>query len=89
MKKKQEQIIDIKKYRNFMIVFYDESKHYNFDDVLFNLHSFKYYAYIKHQPEADEKSFHYHAFIRVDNDNHHEHFLHIELYQKEYQVYLL
>lgn len=67
MKKKQEQIIDTKRYRNFMILFYDESKHYNFDDVIFNLHSMKYYAYIKHLPETDEKIEHYHAFIHLDS----------------------
>lgn len=67
MKKKQEQIIDIKRYRNFMILFYDESKHYNFNDIIFNIHSLKYYAYIKHQPETDEKISHYHAFIHLDS----------------------
>lgn len=67
MKKKQEQIIDDKRYRNFMILFYDESKHYNFNDLIFNLHSMKYYAYIKHQPESDERTEHYHAFIHLDS----------------------
>lgn len=67
MKKKQEQIIDTKRYRNFMILFYNESKHYNFDDVIFNLHSMKYYAYIKHLPETDENIEHYHAFIHLDS----------------------
>lgn len=65
-KKKQEEIIDTKRYRNFMILFYDESKHYNLNDVLFNLHSLKYYAYIKHEPEEEEKVSHYHAFIHLD-----------------------
>lgn len=63
----KEEIYDEKKYRNFMILFYDESIHYNFDDVIFNLHGLKYYAYIKHQPEDDEKVEHYHAFISLDN----------------------
>lgn len=66
-KQKEEEIVDSKRYRNFMILFYDESKHYKFDDLIFNLHSFKYYAYIKHQPEDEEKTAHYHAFIRVDS----------------------
>lgn len=61
-----EEIID-KQYRNFMILFYDESKHYKFDDLIFNLHGFKYYAYIKHQPEDEEKTAHYHAFIHLDS----------------------
>lgn len=67
MKKKQEEIINDKQYRNFMVLFYDESIHYNFNDVIFNLHSMKYYAYIKHQPETDEKTEHYHAFIHLDS----------------------
>lgn len=61
-----EEIID-KQYRNFMVLFYDESKHYNFDDVIFNLHGFKYYAYIKHLPEDEEKTSHYHAFLHLDS----------------------
>lgn len=62
-----EEIFDSKKYRNFMVLFYKESIHYNFDDVIFNLHGFKYYAYIKHLPETEEKEEHYHAFIHLDN----------------------
>lgn len=62
-----EEIVDDKKYRNFMVLFYEESKHYKFDDVIFNIHSLKYYAYIKHEPEDDEKVAHYHAFIRLDS----------------------
>ena len=68
MKKcKKEEVIDTHFYRNFMILFYDESKHYNFNDLIFNLKGFKYYAYIKHLPESDEKSVHYHAFVRLDS----------------------
>ena len=67
MMNNSEEIIDTKRYRNFMILFYDESIHYNFDDILFNLKGFKYYAYIKHLPEEDEKTVHYHAFIRLDS----------------------
>ena len=61
-----EEIID-KQYRNFMVLFYDESKHYKFDDLIFNLHGFKYYAYIKHEPEDEEKMSHYHAVIHLDS----------------------
>lgn len=61
-----EEIIDTKRYRNFMILFYRESKHYDFDDLIFNIHSLKYYAYIEHQPETDEKQPHFHAFIHLD-----------------------
>ena len=66
MKKKTEELFDEKRYRNFMILFYKESKHYEFDDVLFQIHSLKYYAYIKHLPEDDEKTEHFHCFIHLD-----------------------
>lgn len=55
------------RFRNFMILLYDESKHYILDDVLFVLKGFKYYAYIKHQPETEEKQAHYHVFLHLDN----------------------
>lgn len=67
MKKKTEVVYEDKQYRNFMILFYHESKHYEFNDVIFNLHGLKYYAYIKHQPDEEEKQEHYHAFIRLDS----------------------
>ena len=56
-----------KKYRCFTFVLYDESIHYNFNDVLFNLKTYKYWAYIKHLPEDDEKVEHYHFIIYLDN----------------------
>lgn len=62
-----EEVYDEKRYRNFMILFYKESKHYLFDDLIFNIHGFKYYAYIKHQPEDEEKTEHYHGFIHLDS----------------------
>lgn len=62
-----EEIIDEKRYRNFMVLFYKTSSNYNFDDVIFNIHSLKYYAYIEHQPETDEKESHFHAFIHLDS----------------------
>ena len=61
-----EEIIDEKRYRNFMILFYKTSNFYSYDDIIFNIHSFKYYAYIKHNPEEEEKEEHYHAFIHLD-----------------------
>ena len=60
--------IDEKRYRHFMLLFYDESKFYNFDDLLFDLKgSFKNYAYIKHLPESNEKQSHYHFILSLDN----------------------
>lgn len=56
-----------KKYRCFTIVAYEESKFYNFDNLLANLKSYKYWAYIKHLPEEKEKFTHYHIIIKLDN----------------------
>lgn len=56
-----------KKYRCFEFVVYDESKHYKIDDIFFSLHGFKYWAWIKHQPEQKEKQEHYHILIKLDN----------------------
>ena len=65
-KKKTEEIIDAKRYRNFMVLLYKDTKSYDFTDVLFNIHSLKYYAYIEHTPEIDEKKSHFHVFIHLD-----------------------
>lgn len=56
-----------KKYRCFTLVVYDESIHYKLDDILFALHGFKYWAWIKHMPEEDEKLPHYHILIKLEN----------------------
>lgn len=62
-----EEIVDTKRKRNFMVLFYRDTTSYNFDDVIFNIHSFKYYAYIEHQPETDEKKSHFHLYIHLDS----------------------
>lgn len=60
--------IDEKRFRNFMILLYEDTTSYVFDDVLFDLKgSFKNYAYIKHLPESDEKKEHYHFILALDN----------------------
>lgn len=56
-----------KKYRTFTFVLYDESRFYFFNDVLANLKTYKYWAYIKHFPEENEKQVHYHFIIKLDN----------------------
>lgn len=61
-----EEVFDEKRYRNWLVLFYRDTDSYNFDDIIFNIHSLKYYAYIKHQPESDETKEHYHAFIHLD-----------------------
>lgn len=62
-----EEIYSNDRGRNWLCLFYDESIHYNFNDVIFNIHSLKYYAYIKHLPEEDEKLEHYHLYLQLDN----------------------
>lgn len=60
--------IDEKRYRNFMILLYEDSTSYNFEEVLFDLKgSFKNYAYIKHLLEEKEKKEHYHFILSLDN----------------------
>lgn len=62
-----EEIID-KKYRNWTILLYKDTKDYNYDDVLFYIKgNFKNYAYIEHQPEREEKKLHTHVIIALDN----------------------
>lgn len=54
--------------RYFLILLYEDTSSYNFKDVMFDLKgNFKYYAYIKHIPEKDEKKEHIHFFLAVDN----------------------
>lgn len=60
--------IDEKRFRHFMILLYEDSESYNFEEVLFDLKgSFKNYAYIIHQPESDEKKSHIHFILSLDN----------------------
>lgn len=60
--------IDEKRFRHFMILLYEDSESYNFKDVLFDLKgSFKNYAYIKHNPESNEKKEHIHFILSLDN----------------------
>lgn len=61
-----EEIIS-KSYRHFVAILYEDSEIYNFNDVMFNLNQFKYYAYIKHYPEKEESKEHYHLFLSVDS----------------------
>lgn len=63
----KEAIIEDNTYRNWMLLLYDESKHYILSDVLFNLSNVKFYAYIKHQPESDELLPHYHVYLELSS----------------------
>ena len=56
-----------KKYRCFTFVAYEDTKSYDFNNVLANLKTYKYWAYIKHIPEVEEKKEHFHFIIKLDN----------------------
>lgn len=60
-----EEVID-NRFRNWMILLYPEWE--NFEEILQDIKgSFKNYAYIKHEPESDEKKVHYHLILNLDN----------------------
>ena len=56
-----------KRYRCFTILLYNDSSSYNFDDVMFNIRGYKYWAFVKHIPEDDELKVHYHVIIKLEN----------------------
>lgn len=60
-----EEVIE-KRYRHFIMILYPEWD--NFKDILQDIKgSFKNYAYIKHQPEEEEKKEHIHLILSLDN----------------------
>lgn len=59
--------ISSKKYRHWIILLYDDTTSYNFKEVLRIIKSQKKWAYIKHQPEEEEKKPHYHCILSFDN----------------------
>lgn len=62
-----EEAIKQDRFRNFNVLLYPETTSYNYSDVIFKLNEFKYYAWIEHTPESDEKKKHTHVFIHLDN----------------------
>ena len=59
--------ISPKAYRHFVAILYPDSEIYNFDDIIFNLNQFKYYAYIIHKPEKEESKEHVNLFVSLDS----------------------
>lgn len=55
------------RYRNYIILLYQDTTSYKFDEVLRIVKSQKKWAYIKHFPESDEKKEHYHCILSFDN----------------------
>lgn len=66
-KQRLEEQIKQDRFRNFNILLYKDTTSYKYKDVIFKLNEFKYYAYIEHKPETDEKKEHTHLFIHLDN----------------------
>lgn len=67
---KQEDLIELPKndrYRSFLILLYEDSTSYNINDIFFEINGFRKYAYIKHEPETNEKKSHYHLYISLDS----------------------
>lgn len=55
------------RYRLWFLLLYKDAENYNYKDVLFNLKSYKNYAFIEHQPEEGEKKEHTHFLLKLDN----------------------
>ena len=55
------------RYRNFIVLLYQDSTSYNFDETLRIIKSQKKWAFIKHFPESNEKKEHYHAILSFEN----------------------
>lgn len=59
------------RFRLFSIILYEKSESYDTKKVLFNIKSNKYYAYILHNKDTDNKNNfkkeHYHIIIKLDN----------------------
>ena len=62
-----EEAIKQDRFRNFNVLLYPDTSSYNYSDVIFKLNEFKYYAWIEHTPESDEKKKHTHVFIQKTN----------------------
>lgn len=62
-----EEAIKKDRFRNFNVLLYPDTTSYNYNDVIFKLNEYKYYAFIEHRPENDEKKPHTHLFIHLDN----------------------
>lgn len=62
-----EEQIKQDRFRNFNVLLYPDTTSYNYNDVIFKLNEYKYYAWIEHKPETDEKKEHTHLFIHLDN----------------------
>lgn len=56
-----------KKFRHWIVLLYQDSNSYNFDEVLRICKSQKKWAFIKHFPESNEKKEHFHVILSFEN----------------------
>lgn len=60
-----EEVIE-KRYRHFMFILYPEWE--NYEEILQDIKgNFKNWAYITHKPESEEKKYHTHLILSLDN----------------------
>lgn len=67
---KQDELIELPKndrYRSFLILLYEDTTSYDINNIFFEINGFKKFAYIKHEPESNEKKSHYHLYISLDS----------------------
>lgn len=67
---KQEDLIELPKndrYRSFLILLYEDTTSYDINNIFFEINGFKKFAYIRHEPESNEKKSHYHLYISLDS----------------------
>ena len=56
-----------KKYRHWIVLLYEDSKSYDFQNTMRIIKSQKKWAFIKHFPESNEKKEHYHVILSFEN----------------------
>lgn len=56
------------RFRNFIVLLYEDSESYDFKETLRICKSQKKWAYIKHFPESNEKKEHFHVVLRFENN---------------------
>lgn len=56
-----------KKFRHWIVLLYQDSNSYNFEEVLRICKSQKKWAFIKHFPESNEKKEHFHVILSFEN----------------------
>lgn len=67
---KQDDLIELPKndrYRSFLILLYEDTTSYDINNIFFEINGFKKFAYIRHEPESNEKKSHYHLYISLDS----------------------